>query len=93
MRYKVLVSPNTLLPVFDEYKSILTSFQIPAIIEHFQTLENKLFLDLGCGDIVLGEFQEIIGRPMKYFVQDINKNAVDAGINRLKGKGIDFIID
>lgn len=73
----------------DEYKSRLTAFQIPAIIEHFQTLENKQFLDLGCGDIVLGEFQEILGRPIKYFVQDINKNAVDVGINRLKGKGID----
>ena len=74
----------------DEYKSRLVSFQIPAILEHFQTLNNKKFLDLGCGDIVLGEFEGILGRPFKYYVQDINKTAVDTGINRLRKNGIDI---
>ena len=32
MRYKVLVSPNTLLPVFDKYKSIFIENEIEAII-------------------------------------------------------------
>jgi len=67
----------------------LAEYQVPAIERHFGSLEGRVFLDIGAGDIVLGEHQEKIGRPAKFYVQDINRQALASGIKRLSNQGID----
>lgn len=74
----------------EDYRNDLTSWQIPAIKEHFGSLEGKNFIDIGAGDIVLGEKQNEIGRPEIFYVQDLSKTSIDAGINRMKCNGVDI---
>lgn len=74
----------------DEYRERLCSWQVPAIIKHLGSLDNSNFIDIGAGDIVLGEKQDQIGRPKKYFVLDLSEPSLRAGLDRLKSKNIDI---
>jgi len=74
----------------DEYRSRLCSWQVPAIKKHFGNIEGSNFLDIGAGDIVLGEMQSDIGRPKRFFVQDLSQPSLFAGLKRLSDRGIDI---
>lgn len=73
----------------DKYRDLLISWQVPAIRCHFTSLEGKNFIDVGAGDIVLGECQAEIGRPQNFFAQDLSEISLNAGINRLNARGVD----
>lgn len=66
----------------------LAAFQVQAIQKHIGDLTNKVFLDIGAGDIVLGEKLDHIGTPQKFFVHDLSEKSIDVGLGRLKSTGI-----
>lgn len=66
----------------------LASWQIPAIKKHCGDLTNKSFMDIGAGDLVLGEYLAEIGIPRVFYVQDLSGPSLRSGISRLKQKGI-----
>jgi len=76
----------------EKYRNRLTSWQVPAIQKHIGDLTDKVFIDIGAGDIVLGEVLEQIGKPRKFYVQDLNKLAIESGLQRLKSINIDASI-
>lgn len=71
----------------DEYRERLTSCQVPAIKRHFGNLTGKTFLDIGAGDIVLGEKLADIGTPSTFYAQDLSQPSLDAGISRIGKAG------
>ena len=73
----------------EEYRNRLTSWQVPAIKKHLGDLTGKVFIDLGAGDIVLGEKLNEIGIPKKFYVQDINRASIESGFKRLQKSGVD----
>lgn len=73
----------------DEYRERLTSWQVPAIKKYCGDLTDTVFLDVGAGDIVLGEKLKEIGNPKIFYVQDLSKPSLESGITRLNKKGID----
>jgi hypothetical protein len=73
----------------DKYRQLLVSWQVPAILQHFGSLEGKTFIDVGAGDIVLGECQNEIGRPEQFFAQDLSDISLKTGIGRLNSRGVD----
>ncbi|MCF8467782.1 MAG: class I SAM-dependent methyltransferase [Sneathiella sp.] len=74
----------------EEYRERLTSWQVPAIIEHFGDLTGKIFIDVGAGDIVLGEKMAELGRPKTFYVQDLSQPSLEAGLARIKAAGFDI---
>lgn len=74
------------------YRNRLISWQVPAIQKHIGDLTDKVFIDIGAGDIVLGEVLDQIGKPRKFYVQDLNKLAIESGLQRLKSTNIDTSI-
>lgn len=76
----------------EQYRKDLSSWQLPAIQEHIETLNEKVFLDIGAGTIIPGEHFEKIGSPDKYYAQDINLDPLAEGIEFLKSKGVDTSI-
>ena len=75
-----------------QYREDLSSWQIPAIQKHIGTLDGKVFLDIGAGTIIPGEHFEKIGKPNKYYAQDIRLEPLVEGIEFLKSKGVDTSI-
>lgn len=75
-----------------QYRDDLSSWQVPAIKEHIGTLNEKVFLDIGAGTIIPGEHFEKIGKPNKYYAQDIRLEPLLEGIEFLKSKGVDTSI-
>ena len=73
----------------DKYREMLTSWQVPAIKKYCGDLTDTVFLDVGAGDIVLGEKLKEIGNPKIFYVQDLSKPSLESGITRLTKKGID----
>lgn len=71
------------------YRAALTSWQVPAIQRHCGDLTGKVFLDIGAGDIVLGEKLDELGVPRKFYVQDLSRPSLLAGLQRLQATGID----
>ena len=61
--------------------------QAPAIERHFGSLEGKVSLDIGAGDIVLGEALSSLCVPDIFYAQDLNQVSLDAGINRMREGG------
>lgn len=76
----------------ESYRADLSSWQIPAIQKHIGSLNAKVFLDIGAGTIIPGEHFEKIGKPNKYYAQDINPDTLVEGIEFLKSKGVDTSI-
>ncbi len=74
------------------YRDALTSWQVPAIKTHMGDLTGKVFLDIGAGDIVLGEKLHEIGVPKKFYVQDLSEPSISSGLERLVAAGIDTSI-
>ena len=72
----------------DEYRQDLTSWQVPAIKKHFGNLSDKIFIDIGAGDIVLGEKLELLGYPKIFYAQDLQIASLNSGIKRLKQSNI-----
>lgn len=72
----------------DEYRKDLVSWQIPAIKKHCGDLTNKSFIDIGAGDIVLGEFLSEIGTPKVFYAQDLSEPSLKSGIERIKKNGM-----
>ena len=68
----------------EEYRKDLVSWQIPAIKKHFGDLTNKSFIDVGAGDIVLGEFLYEIGIPKIFYAQDLSEISLKVGMDRIK---------
>ena len=68
----------------EEYRKDLISWQIPAIKKHFGDLTDKSFIDVGAGDIVLGEFLFEIGIPRTFYAQDLSEISLKVGIDRIK---------
>ena len=66
------------------YRDRLTGWQVPAIKTHFGDLTGKVFLDIGAGDIVLGEKLAEIGIPSTFYVQDLSQPSLDAGLRRIR---------
>ena len=75
-----------------QYRAYLSSWQVPAIQKHIDTLDGKVFLDIGAGTIIPGEHFEKIGKPNKYYAQDIRLDPLVDGIEFLKSKGVDISI-
>jgi hypothetical protein len=71
------------------YREALTSWQVPAIQRHCGDLTGKVFLDIGAGDIVLGEKLAELGVPRKFYVQDLSRPSLLAGLQRLQSAGFD----
>lgn len=69
------------------YRDRLTSWQLPAIRTHFGDLTGQAFLDIGAGDIVLGEHLAELGPPAVFYAQDLNRKSLDAGMARLARAG------
>ena len=74
----------------EEYRLRLQSFQVPAIRQHFGSLEKKVFADIGCGDIPLAYCQDQIGRPSIYYATDLSEKALNSGVERLQEKGVNI---
>lgn len=72
----------------DAYRDRLTSWQVPAIRQHFGDLTGKVFLDIGAGDIILGEKLSEIGTPQTFYAQDLSQPSLDAGMARLGRAGV-----
>ena len=68
----------------DAYRNDLVSWQIPAIKKHCGDLTNKSFIDIGAGDIVLGEFLSEIGTPKVFYAQDLSEPSLKSGIERIQ---------
>jgi hypothetical protein len=73
----------------EENRRRLCSWQVPAIKKHFGSLDGVVFLDIGAGDIVLGERQNELGRPRIFYAQDLSEPSLVSGLERLKGRGVD----
>jgi hypothetical protein len=71
----------------DAYRKDLVSWQIPAIKKHCGDLTNKTFIDIGAGDIVLGEFLSEIGIPKVFYAQDLSEPSLKSGIKRIQKTG------
>ena len=71
------------------YRKRLTSWQVPAIKTHFGDLTEKVFIDIGAGDIVLGEHLQEIGRPKTFYAQDLSRPSLDSGLRRISGSSKD----
>lgn len=67
----------------------LVAWQVPAIKNHIGDLTGKVFLDIGAGDLVYGEKLSEIGVPKKFYVQDLSRPSLNAGLERLKTSGVD----
>ena len=67
------------------YRERLTSWQIPAIQAHFGDLTDKVFLDIGAGDIVLGDKLEEVGHPKIFYAQDLSRPSLNSGLKRITG--------
>lgn len=65
----------------------VSSFQVDAIKTHIGDLTDKVFIDIGAGDIVLGDKLDLIGIPRKFFVHDLSEKSIDTGLQRLKDTG------
>ena len=76
----------------ESYRADLSSWQVPAIQKHIGSLNGKVFLDIGAGTIIPGEHFEKIGKPNKYYAQDIRLEPLVEGIGFLKSKGVDTSI-
>jgi len=76
----------------DEYRTDLTSWQVPAIKKHIGDLTGKVFIDIGAGDIVLGEKLNEIGVPKIFYVQDLNEVSLQVGAQRIAQSGVDMSI-
>ncbi len=76
----------------DVYRQALTSWQVPAINKHIGDITGKVFLDIGAGDIILGENLDQIGIPEKFYVQDLSKPSLETGLQRIASAGIDTSI-
>lgn len=72
----------------DEYRNNLASWQVPAIQKHCGDLTGKVFIDIGAGDIILGEHQDKIGFPAIFYAQDLSRPSLQAGISRIAKAGI-----
>ena len=70
------------------YRNDLVSWQVPAIKKHFGDLTDKVFIDVGAGDIVLGEKMPELGFPKTFYVQDLSQPSLLAGLKRIKSAGI-----
>ena len=70
-----------------EYRTRLTSWQVPAIKKHFGNLTGKVFIDVGAGDIVLGEKLSDIGAPSIFYAHDLSRPSLEAGIERIGNSG------
>lgn len=68
-------------------RSTLLGYQIPAILEHFGRLDGAVFLDIGAGDIVLGDQTEELGMPEIFFAQDLSTPSLEEGLKRLRKSG------
>lgn len=73
----------------DDYRNDLAGWQVPAIKEHFGDLSGKVVIDVGAGDIVLGEKLAELGTPERFYVQDLSRPSLQSGIQRLKSIGVD----
>ena len=71
----------------EQIRRRVSSWQVPAIKKHFGSLDGVVFLDIGAGDIVLGERQNELGRPRIYYAQDLSEPSLVSGLERLKGGG------
>ena len=71
----------------DAYRKDLVSWQIPAIKKHCGDLTNKAFIDIGAGDIVLGEYLSEIGTPKIFYAQDLSEPSLKSGIERIEKTG------
>jgi hypothetical protein len=69
------------------YRNWLVSWQIPAIKKHCGDLTDKSFIDIGAGDIVLGEFLSEIGTPRVFYAQDLSEPSLKSGIKRINKTG------
>lgn len=74
--------------VDEDFRAELASWQIPAHRTHFGDLTGKVFMDIGAGDLVLGERLAEIGEPAIYYVQDLSRPSLEAGLARLEEAGI-----
>lgn len=72
----------------EEYRAQLTSWQVPAVKRHFGDLTGKVFIDVGAGDIVLGETLSDIGVPSIFYAQDLSRPSLEAGLHRIREAGI-----
>lgn len=50
-------------------------------------MTGKSFIDVGAGDIVLGEFLSEIGIPKVFYAQDLSEPSLKSGIERIKKSG------
>lgn len=71
------------------YRDRLASWQIPAIKLHFGDLEGKVFIDIGAGDIILGEHLRELGQPQTFYAQDLSRPSLNAGLKRITGASTD----
>ena len=76
----------------EAYRKNLVSWQIPAIKKHCGDLTNKSFIDIGAGDIVLGEYLNEIGTPKIFYAQDLSEHSLKKGIKRIKNSGVEIEI-
>jgi len=69
----------------DVHSNIFSKF----ILENFN-LDNKIFFDIGCGDLML--YSKIINKTNveKYFAHDINELSINHGIDFMKSKNINL---
>ena len=73
----------------ESYRTDLASWQVPAIQKHIGDLTGKVFIDIGAGDIILGEKLSEIGIPKKFYVQDLSKPSLVSGLQRIRNLGVD----
>lgn len=76
----------------DQERKKLAAWQIPAIQKHIGNLTGKVFLDIGAGDLILGERLEETGVPKKFYIQDLSETSLEAGLQRVKSLGIDISV-
>lgn len=71
------------------YRERLASWQVPAIKTHFGNLTGKVFLDVGAGDLVLGDRFKEIGEPHIFYAQDLSLPSLESGLLRITGSKAD----
>ncbi|MGI9446324.1 MAG: hypothetical protein ACR2NI_01560 [Pirellulales bacterium] len=76
----------------DQARRTLAAWQIPAIQKHIGNLTGKVFLDIGAGDLILGERLQETGVPKKFYIQDLSEISLDTGLQRVQSLGVDVSI-
>lgn len=71
----------------EAYRTDLVSWQVPAINKHFGDLTGRTFIDIGAGDIVLGEFLSELGTPKIFYAQDLSEPSLKTGLRRIEKTG------